>query len=97
MNYKREIGRTMIRLLYVEGHGIGSKLFEYYEILLDGKHFAGFAEGDLSRFGKPMSYDEFMIEYQSCVSTWEGKGVESNRFSYRVYLEKKAIVMSSST
>lgn len=60
---------------------------EYYSILKDGKRFAGFSEGDPSRFGEPMSYLVFKREFEACVSFWERKGVARKRFSYLIVFD----------
>lgn len=56
---------------------------EKYTILKDKKRFAEFTEGEESRFGNPISYEEFLKEYNLCVSHWEKNcQVSPKRFSY---------------
>ena len=56
---------------------------ERYTILKDKKYFASFTEREESRFGNPMSYEEFLKEYNLCISYWEkNRSVSPKRFSY---------------
>lgn len=62
------------------------KTFERYIILKDNHFFAGFNEGEPSRFGQPMSYEVFRKEFDGCVSAWEKRGVKPERFTYQIFL-----------
>ncbi len=44
---------------------------ERYEIWKNGRMFAGFQEGDLSRFGEPFSRLIAQREFDSCMGYWE--------------------------
>lgn len=61
--------------------------FERYIILKDKMFFAGFSEGEESRFGEPMSYPVFIREFNACTTHWEKRGVSPFRFSYVVELQ----------
>lgn len=62
---------------------------EYYVITKDGKRFAGFTEGDPSRFDEPMSYAVFKKEFEACVEFWERKGIARDRFGYLIVFDFK--------
>ncbi len=60
--------------------------FERYIILKDNHFFAGFSEGEESRFGELMSYQVFLREFNACVACWERKGIKPERFTYHIVL-----------
>ena len=61
--------------------------FERYIILKDKVFFAGFNEGEESRFGQPMSYPVFISEFNACIAFWEERDISPFRFSYVINLE----------
>ena len=45
-----------------------------YEIHRDGHFFAGFTEGNASRFGEPFNDAVALREFDSCVEAWKVHG-----------------------
>lgn len=60
--------------------------YERYIIVKDNHFFAGFNEGEPSRFGRPMSYEVFKKEFDACISFWQKRNVEPKRFTYQINL-----------
>jgi hypothetical protein len=52
---------------------------EHYSILKNGRCFAEFTSGDMSRFdGAVFTREVAMMEFDSCVDFWKTKGVICN-------------------
>ncbi len=68
----------------LRGEKIETDEIEYYEILQNGHHFAGFYQGDPDRYDQPMTYDLFKKEYTRCVEYWKSR--EDYKFSYTIRL-----------